>query len=209
MPKKTLALISGLVVVTIVLFIIALRAGQQSSAPSVPPSQQTQPTVMVPAHTVLQLGSTPITVAPGQQGKVDVTMDTSDNNVTAVQLELGYDPHIISNVKVTSGSMFTNPVVLIDKNNPVTGRYTYAFGISPNGQVVKGAGVVATVTFTAQYSAAGKAMQLGLLPSSLVTARGVAQSVLKSASGTVVTVGGTGGASTPVQYNTAPAKTGY
>src|SRR6185437_11413714 len=134
MPKKTLALISGLVVVTIVLFIIALRAGQQSQAPSVPPAQQTQPTVAVPAHTVLQINPNPLTVAPGQVGHVNITMDTQDNNVTAVQLELGYDPRVISNVKVTPGPLFTNPVVLIDKNNPTTGRYTYAFGITPNAQ---------------------------------------------------------------------------
>jgi len=200
MPKKTLALISGLVVVTIVLFIIALRAGQQSSAPSVPPTQKMQPTAMVPAHTVLQLSPNPLTVAPGQLGHVDITMDTSDNNVTAVQLELGYDPHVITNVKVTPGALFANPVVLIDKNNPTTGRYTYAFGITPNSQAVKGTGVVATVTFTPLAGAVGKDMQLGLLPSSLVTARGVAESVLKSATGTVITVGN--GAAAPVKYNT-------
>ena len=192
MPKKTLALISGLVVVTIVLFIIALRAGQQTSAPSTPPSQQTQqvqPTVAVPAHTVLQVSPNPMTVVPGQVSHVDITMDTSDNNVTAVQLELGYDPNVITNVKVTSGTLFTNPVVLIDKNNPSTGRYTYAFGITPSASPVTGTGVVATVTFTPLPGATGKDMQLGLLPTSLVTARGVAQSVLKSATGTVITVG--------------------
>ena len=206
MPKKTLALISGLVVVTIVLFIIALRAGQQSSAPSIPPAQETQPTAMVPAHTVLQLSPNPLTVAPGQVGHVAITMDTSDNNVTAVQLELGYDPRIISNVKVTSGPLFTNPVVLIDKNNPTTGRYTYAFGITPSGSPVTGTGVVATVTFTTLPGAVGKDMQLGLLPTSLVTARGVAQSVLKSTTGTVLTVGNSQGGA--MQYHTgttAPA----
>jgi hypothetical protein len=189
MPKKTLALISGLVVVTIVLFIIALRAGQQSSAPSIPAGQQAQPTAAVPAHTVLQFSQNPLNVAPGQVGHVDITMDTSDNNVTAVQLELGYDPRIISNVKVTPGPLFSNPVVLINKNNPVAGRYTYAFGITPNSPAVKGTGVVATVTFTPLYGSTGKDMQLGLLPTTLVTARGVAQSVLKSATGTVITVG--------------------
>ncbi len=200
MPKKTLALISGLVVVTIVLFIIALRAGQQSQAPSVPPGSQMsqQPTPMVPAHTVLKLGPNPMTVASGQVGHADITMDTSDNNVTAVQLEIGYDPRVISNVKVTSGALFPNPVVLINKNNPITGRYTYAFGITPNSPAVKGTGVVATVTFTPLPGAVGKDMQLGLLPSSLVTARGVAQSVLKSASGTVITVGS---GVAPVKYN--------
>jgi hypothetical protein len=189
MPKKTLALISGLVVVTLVLFIIALRAGQQTAAPSVPPTPQVQPTAMTPAHTVLDIGPNPLMVAPGQVGHVDITMNTSDNNVTAVQLELGYDPHVISNVKVVPGPLFTNPVVLINKSNPLTGRYTYAFGITPGATPITGNGVVATVTFTPLPGTLGKQMQLGLLPSSLVTARGVAQSVLKSATGTVLTVG--------------------
>jgi hypothetical protein len=204
MPKKTLALISGLVVVTIVLFIIALRAGQQTSAPSIPQNVQ-PPTPMVPSHTVLQVGPNPLTIAPGQLGHADIMMNTSDNDVTAVQLEIGYDPRIISNVKVTPGAMFTNPVVLIDKNNPTTGRYTYAFGITPNAQAVKGSGVVATVTFTPVYGAAGKQMQLGLLPTSLVTARGVAQSVLKSTSGTVLTVSGSTGPA--MTHTTSPVMT--
>lgn len=192
MPKKTLALISGLVVVTIVLFIIALRAGQQQQAPASPQSTTMahQPTPMVPAHTVLELGPNPLKIVPGGQGSVSVNINTSDNDVTAVQLELGYDPHILSNVKVTAGPIFTNPVVLIDKNNPVAGRYTYAFGITPSAQPVKGTGVAATITFTVSPNALGKSTQLGLLPTSLVTARGVAQSVLKSTMGTTLTVGG-------------------
>jgi cohesin domain-containing protein len=205
MPKKTLALISGLVVVTIVLFVIALRAGEQQQAPSIPPpSQLAHQTPPVPAHTVLELGPNPLTVAPGGQGSVSVNINTSDNDVTAVQLELGYDPHVISNVKVTSGPLFTSPVVLIDKNNPVTGRYTYAFGITPSAQPIKGTGVVANITFTTNPSAAGKSIQIGLLPTSLVTARGVAQSVLKSSTGTTLTVSSVGAPA----YNTANTTTG-
>src|SRR5215469_13615420 len=106
MPKKTLALITGLVIVTLVLFVVALRAGQQSQAPSVPPQMTHQPTPTVPAHTVLNVGPNPLEVAPGQAGKVDVSIDTSDNNVTAVQLEIGYDPTIVSNVTVLPGPLF-------------------------------------------------------------------------------------------------------
>lgn len=219
MPKKTLALISGLVVVTIVLFIIALRAGQQQQANSLPPSSQMahQPTPTIPAHTVLAMGPNPLTVAPGGTGKIDVTINTNDNNVTAVQLELGYDPTIVGNVVVTPGPLFTNPVVLINKNNPLTGRYTYAFGITPSSQPVKGTGIVATVSFYTKFGTLGKQTQIGLLPSSLVTARGVAQSVLKSATGTVLKLGtvtvvpvqsttGTGAVKTTAN---PPTQTGY
>jgi hypothetical protein len=216
MPKKTLALITGLVVVTIILFIIALRAGQQQQAPTA--SQQGtmayKPTPAIPAHTVLALGPNPLTVAPGQTSSVNVTINTSDNNVTAVQLELGYDPHIISNVKITAGGLFTNPGVLFDKNDPATGRYVYEFGITPGSKPVKGKGVVATITFTTLPGAVGKSMQLGLLPTSLVTAQGVAQSVLKNTTGTVLTIGNaqTASGSTSAKTsgtgitNTTPAK---
>lgn len=198
MPKKTLALITGLVLVTIVLFVVALRAGQQQNAPSTPQPSQTaqQPEPTTPAFTVLELSPNPLTVAPGQQGRAEVTINTDQNDVTAVQLELGYDPNIITNVKVTPGALITNPAILIDKNDPTAGRYTYAFGITPNGTPIKGTGVVATVTFTTRANANGQETQLGLLPTTLVTARGVANSVLKSGTGTVVTVG-TPGAAAP------------
>src|SRR3989344_4533309 len=96
MPRKTLALISGLVLVTVVLFFIALKTSKQSQQPQQPRVSPvvSQPSPMVPAHTLLSLSPDSVNVAPGQQGKVDVTIDTSDNAITAVQLELEYDPGV-------------------------------------------------------------------------------------------------------------------
>ncbi len=191
MSKKTLALISGLVLVTVVLFVIALKSSQQSAPTNVTPSSTVMkptPTISM-AHSVLSLSPNPVQVAPGTVGKVDVVINTSDNPVTAVQLEIAYDPKDIGNVKVVSGPLFQNSVILIDKDNPTTGRFTYAFGRTPGQTPVQGTGVVATITFTAK---AASTSQLTLLPTTLVTARGVATSVLKSSSGTQVIVGATG-----------------
>jgi len=198
MPRKTLALISGLVVVTVILFIIALKTGKQEMQPAPTPSVQPSPTSV--AHSVLSFSPNPVTVQPGGQGSVAVTIDTSDNAVTAVQLEIAYDPSAVTNIKVTSGSLFASPTVLINKNDAKKGRYTYAFGITPNGKTVSGTGSVAAITFTAK-GALGTQSQLTLLPTSLVTARGVASSVLKSATGTTVVIGSGGGA---MQY-TSPS----
>jgi len=203
MPRKTLALISGLVLVTVILFIIALRTGQQAQQQPAnqPPPQQTQPTADV-AHTVLTMSPNPLDVAPGTEGTISVDVDTADNPVTAVQLELMYDPTMLTNVVVTPGPLFKGSVVLINKNNPTTGKYTYAFGIQPSQQTVKGTGTVATITFTAKGTV-GKQSQITLLPTSLVTARGVATSVLKMGSGTTVVLG-SGTASQPQTVTTAP-----
>lgn len=197
MPRKTLILISGLVLITVVLFIIALR----SSNTPVTTTQQmiTQVTQPIPtasltpmmAHSILSLAPNPVNVLPGGQGKVMVNLDTSDNAVTAVQLELAYDPSIISNVKVTPGALFQNGVILINKNNLKTGRYTFAFGIVPNQPTVRGAGVAASITFTALPNTNGQNSQLTILPTTLVTARGVSPSVLRASSGTTIMIGST------------------
>lgn len=195
MPKKTLALIAGLVLVTVVLFVIALNSNQQGNKSSVNPSPtgvKASPVVDV-AHSVLSLSPNPINVTAGGNAKVDVNIDTSDNEVTAVQLEIAYDPKVLTNVKVEPGVFFQNSVVLINKNDSATGRYTFAFGRGPSQTLVSGVGVAATISFTARASASPS--QLTLLPTSLVTARGVAESVLKSSSGTQVVV--TGGAAVP------------
>lgn len=194
MPRKTLVLISALVLVTVVLFIIALRTSNQQNTQQPTPSQMVQQAAPTsPAHSVLMLSPNPVTVVPGQEGKVSVNIDTADNAVTAVQLEIAYDPNVIGSLQVTPGPLFSNPVVLINKNNTQSGRMTYAFGIAPNQQTIQGTGAVATITFIAKSSAVGKQSQLALLPTTLVTARGIASSVLKSSSGTIVSVSSVGG----------------
>jgi hypothetical protein len=190
MPRKTFVLISGLVVVTLILFIVALNSNNKKIPPATTSqkeiSMQAQVSPTVPAHSVLSLFPNPVNVVAGQKGSVDVNIDTSDNNVTAVQLEIAYDPTYITNIKVTPGTLFSNPVVLFDKNNIKDGRLTYMYGIAPSGQTVKGSGIAATISFTALNKTGDT--QLALLPTSLVTARGISDSVLKQASGTLIKI---------------------
>jgi len=146
------------------------------------------------AHTVLSLSPNPLNIIAGGTGKVDVNIDTSDNSATAVQLELSYDPNMLENVNIQPAQFFSSPVTLINKNNPTTGRFTYAFGASPGGQDSPAKGLVATISFTAKNVQASKS-DLTLLPETIVTARGEAHSVLKSSSGTQINLVTDGNAS--------------
>lgn len=203
MPRKTLALLVGLILVTVILFIIALQTGKNMPPPGEKTLAQATPTPDV-AHTTLTMSPDIAEVVSGRQSSVDVLIDTSDNEVTAVQLELLYDPTMLSNVKVSSGPLFPNPLVLIDKNDRTTGRYTYAYGVQPNQSRVTGQGVVATITFTAR-GVAGRQSQIIMQPTSLVTATGVAGSVLKEGKGaTVVIVPASAVTGTPARQ-TAPS----
>lgn len=187
MPKKTLFLIIGLVIVTIILFVIALQTGQKETVKLTQQSPVASPTPTPVAHTTLTLSPNPVEVAPGKQGAIDVMIDTSDNKVTAVQLELVYDPLAVTNVKLTPGPLFTLPVVLINKNDVKTGRITYAFGIQPSQKTVNGTGSVATITFTA-IGLANTKTYFTVLPTTLVTAQGMTESVLKNSSGTTINI---------------------
>jgi hypothetical protein len=197
MPRKTLALISGLILVTVILFVIALNNSRtpitstpeeehqaMEDGPHDPDYEEPDSTQ---ANSVLSLNPQPVVVMPGKSGSAEVNIDTAGNEVTAVQLEIAYDPNFITNVKVTPGQLFDNPVVLIDKNDVKEGRYTFAFGILPNQSAVVGSGSTATISFTA-LNKPGNNSQLALLPTSLVTARGVSNSVLKLASGTLIEI---------------------
>lgn len=187
MPRKTLALLVGLILVTVILFLIALQTGKNQSKTAQQQSQaQATPTPDV-MHTTLSMSPDVIQVAPGGIGTAEVMADTSDNQVTAVQLELLYDPTMLSNVKVTVGPAFANPVVLIDRNDATTGKYTYAYGIQPGQKPVNGQITVAKITFTAR-GALGKQSQIIMQPTTLVTARGVAGTVLKKGTGATVVI---------------------
>jgi hypothetical protein len=186
MPRKTLALITGLVLVTVVLFVIALRTNNARPVTQVATPTAVPATPTSVANATLTLISQPTLVAPGRQGVVQVQLDAADSAVTAVQLEIAYDPKLIGTVKVTPADPLKSSVVLINKNDAQTGRLTYAFGIQPNQPTIA-SGVIADITFTAR-GAKGTQTQLELLPTTLVTAQGVANSVLKTSTGTTIII---------------------
>lgn len=203
MPKQTLALIVGLVLITFILFVIALKtstptpqsaektqvannmtgtANQDSSTQAMSDGEEQDA-----KQTVLNILPNPVSISSGQKGSVNVNIDTSDNKVTGVQLEIAYDPNFISGIDVNPGGIFSNWNVLQKVNKVAEGRYTFMLGMTPSQTPFQGSSTVATISFTA-LNKPGESTQLGLLPTSLVTVRGVSNSVLKTASGTLVEI---------------------
>ena len=176
--RKTLALISCLVIVLVALFVLSFAA---------PNSQVTrttlQPTPTPIAQTIINLTPNPVTLTEGTPGTIDVTMDTSENEVTAVQLEVLYDPKALSDVSVKPGTFFTSPVPLLNTIDKKEGRISYALAIAPAQSPLKGSGTVATIEFTKSTSTTLTQTELTLLPRTLVAAKGIGPSVLKKATG--------------------------
>lgn len=175
MPKRTVYLIIVLVLTALGLMFIA------SSKPTPLPIRNipARPTPAV-EQTVLLFDqiSMPTTSAKPLYS-IPIIIETGKNLVTAVQLELQYDPKIISDVSVQKGAFFSNPVELLNYIDSDTGRISYALGINPKDNGKKGEDVVAILTFKAKMQEP-TATTVSFLSKTLITAEGIAQSVLKT-----------------------------
>lgn len=176
---RTLFLIFALAAIAVFFFIIAVYTKPtQKIATNVP-----TPTPIV-AKTVLSLES----AVPGTQaarmkgGTINVMIDSNSNPVTAVQMELSFDPKVLTNISLASGTFFKSPVELIKKIDPNDGRISYALGIQPQDKGVVGKGLVATITYSL-LPTTDALTSIMFLPKTIVTAQGINQSVLKNSIG--------------------------
>lgn len=190
MSKRTLFLIFALFIITIALLLIALY---QPQAP------KTAPTAAVPkepvAQTILSFGNPLIatSLSPLRQSadlnySLPININTFKNKVTAVQLEMQYDPEILTNVTIVPGSFFANPDVLLNQIDVKTGRISYALGTGLTGQAVAGKGIAANLTFSVKSRNTQQTAIL-FLPKTLVAAQGINQTVLKTTANALFTVG--------------------
>ena len=194
MSKKTIGLIIGLLVTTGLLLFVALSAKQPTQSRQTTIGNQPTPTPV--EQSTLTLSPNPASLTTATTGTVDVMIETGANEVKAVQLELSYDPKALINVTITPGEFFPTPIVLLNEIDRKTGLVTYAIGLRPSQVPVTGIGKVATIRFTKAVGATGTT-EIEVLPKSLVTAKGVYSTVLKSATGATINL--TKQPSTPTQ----------
>ncbi len=190
MSKRTLALIAGLSLITIVLLVIAVAASQNAPKqnPQLPPV--VNPSIsMAPkdgqAKTRMYLSPNPA-ITTSSTGTLQVIVDADDNNLSAVQIELQYDPQAISTISIKPGTFFDTPIPLINNINKAQGRISYALGVLPNQSTKRGSGTVAVITYTLAPTV--NSTQISFLKTSLATVPGIATSVLKETAGTTISL---------------------
>ena len=181
MPKQTIAFVTFLIVVTIVLLGLAVYT-QKPSAPT--PTTLQQPVSPSYAHTTLKL--TPPVKSPTflNTYSTNVTLSSNGDKVTAAQLELSFDLKVLTNVQIVPGTYIKNPVVLLKKVDQAGGRISLAIGIPLGDKSLSGTAPSQRLLLTkSQWQTAN--MVLDFLPKTAITAEGIAQSVLKESTGSL------------------------
>lgn len=179
-------------ILIILLLLIAIPVGLNffskslKPLPVVPVTQTQKPQIQqqVIAETSLSFSPKPYNLASAS-GSLAITVATGSNKVTAAQLEISYDPTKLSNIALTPGTFFTNPLVLLQNIDKKAGKIFYAIAIQPTAQAKSGTGTLATLTFTSNLTA-GQQTNIQFLPKTLVTAEGIRSSVLKATSSATI-----------------------
>ena len=180
--NQTPLLIIILTVLTAFLVIIAIAPKNQTL-----PTPPVVKTPVIPAETALSFGNA---TSSGGVDNVDVIANTGTNKMTGVQLELSFDPKLITNISITPGTLIPSPVELLKNIDYTNGRITYVSAIPIGGAGVKGNGVVAHISFT-EAGAKGQTISIKFLPKTLVSTEGLATSSLKSTSDFTTVIGET------------------
>ncbi len=205
MPKRTLALITGLILLTIILLFAATRTSQpplqKTPTPSAPPLTLT-PTP--PAYTTLELSPNPVNLSKNAKGTIQVLINTDQNVATGVQMELSYDPSALTNIQVTPGTFFQNALIVPQWNkiDTINGRISHTQVLTPAQSGVKGKGIIATITFTKLPGTTLTQTSMQFLPKTEVTQSGITPSVLKASTGTTIYL-----STPPVRQITQPNQT--
>lgn len=171
MPRKTLILIGILSLITIILLGLALY----TQLPQTNKPVEKQVKVLKTTLSVLA------PVASSSAYTANVTLTTERKKVTAVQIELTYDPKVLTNVDIKPGSFFPNPTILSKKIDAVKGRISYVLGIGLGQSSVNGNGTVAILSFTTVPK--NGITIIALLPISGLTVVGTVPSVLTAEQG--------------------------
>ena len=188
MSRRTLFLIFALFLITFVLLMIALF---QPQSPKVIPVKPVAKESV--AQTILSFG-VPVVATSSSKSvlsySLPVNIMSGKNKVTAVQLELQYDPLVLTDISITPGSFFPKPDVILPLQiDTKAGRISYALSVGLTSEGIINKGTVANLTFSVKAQAPTKTIII-FLPKTLVTAQGVSESVLKQAVNLPFTVGG-------------------
>ena len=146
--------------------------------------------ITVSAQTILSISQNPIIVSSksGSFYETDILINTNQNKVRSVQLELYFDPNVLTDVDITAGQFFQNPVELLKSVDDQNGRISYALSLPPGQTGISGNDIIATISFSLANPKLATATAVTFLPKTEVSTSTSLKSVLEKAEGAVLTL---------------------
>ncbi len=203
--KRTVMLIIFLIFAASILLIYAISS-QPVSKPAldinISPTQTVSVTTTSSADSSLYFSPDYIELSTSDSASLDIMINSGKNQITGIQLEIGYDPEVFSEIILTPGKFLPQATVLLNENDEKNGRVSYALVLPPSVLPISGTGTVVNVRLTksTDVSDASNPTTISILPKSLVSAIGIEGSVLREVkNASVVYVSSSGPVSSDTQ----------
>lgn len=175
-----------IMLVVLVLAVLGLSLFSKRPTDKKPASVAPTPKVVQErAYTSLAAFASKPQVTSGETFSITIAMSTRENLVTGAQLELTYDPSVITVTSISSGNFFAKPVEYAKKIDSAKGEIIYAIG-SFEGK--KGSGAVAKLEAKARKKTNGLSEVLTIKSSSIITETDNKTSVLKDTKGAYLVI---------------------
>jgi hypothetical protein len=136
------------------------------------------------ARTEITFTSSYLDIPSDTPAELLVLIDSHENKVSNVQLEMKYNPNILTIISVRPVDFFPNPTILINDVDTKRGRIDFALSLPENQPEIRGKGKLAVISFlkTAQASISGQT-SIEFLPKTTVRGRNDNASLLRGATG--------------------------
>jgi len=169
MSKKLILL---LLLLTLALIIYIVKIPPKPATISSPiPLISLSPTPTLPAESSLSFIPDTIYTPAGQNGKASIQLNSQSTYPTGAQLELAYDPAILTEITLTPGTLFPKSTVLLNNNDEATGRISYALSLDKNEKPQNFSGTTAIVKFKVRKNIIQNQTAIYFLPKTAIIAK--------------------------------------
>jgi hypothetical protein len=184
MSKTSIAL---LIMFFIALITLIMLNTIYSSNPVLTSIPKIFPTEAIVSENVLSINPNPLTASAGKPATIQVMIDSKGTKPNLIQIELAYDPSVLSAVTIIPGTFFQNPEVRLNKINERNGRISYAIAPGALQDKQNTSNIVATIAVTPRTTARKRETTLYFLPKTVVRTEHE-ENTLKVAYGTKINV---------------------
>lgn len=152
------------------------------------------PIKIIPADTSLSLSAESQSIQLGQTATIAVLIHNINPHPNIAQIDLAYDPSVLTIDSITPGTFFTNPTVALQTIDPVAGRISYALHCrvsQPSVAIIDcvnpSSSTLATITVSVNSNALQNNTTLSFQPKTVVRIKD-GRDVLQKTSGLQLTI---------------------
>ena len=142
-----------------------------------------------PSKSIVSFSPAVFNAYPGKTNSIAVNLNVQGDVPTLVQVEIGYDPTIITPLTISPGTFFNQPTVLLNTMDPGSGRISYALQCGNAKTCIHQANAdVATLTFSINPYTIKKETEITFFPKTLLQTADGLQTKLQTQNAKIIIV---------------------